>query len=79
MLLVMNFAVWLLLLLIRAGDIHLNPGPFDNDQSFSSSASSGTRQSIDFTKYLTIVHHNVQSLFPKIDEIYTEFKDFDIL
>ena len=69
--------VWLSILLIRSGDIQLNPGP--QDTSFNSSFSSAPSFSADYAKYLTIIHHNVQSILPKLDEIYIELKDFDIL
>ena len=72
--------MWLSILLIRSGDIHVNPGPAGHDNSMNSSSSSlSSFINIDYSKYLTIIHHNVQSLFPKIDEIYAEFKEIDIL
>ena len=72
-----NAFMWLSVLLIRSGDIQLNPGPLN--ESYSSTFSSVPSVSADHSKYLSVIHHNVQSILPKLDEIYIELKGFDIL
>ncbi len=81
--------IWILTFL--SGDVHPNPGPIDSnnslDYSFSSNSSSISSQelvpdittSLDISHHLSFVHYNVQSLYPKLDILRTELRDFDIL
>ena len=85
---------WLYILLYIAGDIHPNPGPYTssvNDNSSSSSPSSTLLSSsstspvssmlnvTDLSRYLSVVHYNVQSIIHKIDVLGSELLNFDIL
>ena len=72
---------WLSVLIIRSGDVQPNPGPsvtsqnsINSDSSFSSCTSS-----FALANHFSIVHYNVQSLLPKLDNLSIELKDFDIL
>ena len=73
---------WLICLLLKAGDIHPNPGP-----STSSSTSNISQSSLNnsFTAILSSFHHlsfvqyNVQSIYNKLDTLSVELSQFDIL
>ena len=52
------------MLLLLSGDISLNPGPFYNNQSLDS-----YEWDVFRSKRIHLIHLNVNSLFPKIDEI----------
>ena len=74
--------MWLINLLLASGDVHPNPGPSSSDtvstdSSFTSSVS--LMGSINLSKHLSFVHYNVQSLVTKLDLLYTELNEFDIL
>ena len=73
--------LWLSVILTCSGDIHPNPGPtFSNHNSSDPDSSySSIGSALDFSHHLSIVHYNVQSLLPKLDNMYVELKDFDIL
>ena len=60
----MNYKSFLGILLILSGDISLNPGPVYNNQSLHSNEWNVFR-----SKGIHLIHLNVNSLFPKIDEI----------
>ncbi|VDI64806.1 Hypothetical predicted protein [Mytilus galloprovincialis] len=68
------------ILLILAG-IEVNPGPSDDIDSSQSSINSTDMSDFGelFSKSVSILHLNVQSLAPKIDLIQAEYSDFDIL
>ena len=67
-------------LILLAGDIHPNPGPASTDSNVSSMSSvTSNRDFIDTSKHISFVHYNVQSIAPKLDLLYTELKEFDIL
>lgn len=71
-----------LIILLKAGDIHPNPGPdisISGDSFLSSDQSSNIIQSFDFCRYFSFVHYNVQSIFHKLNLLSTELNDFDIL
>ena len=75
------FSCWLVLLLFLSGDIHPNPGPA-TPPSPSSSSSSNISIAPNLSSLchnLSIVHYNVQSIFPKLEVLHTELIDFDIL
>ena len=60
----MNKKSFLRTLLILSGDISLNPGPVYNNQSLHSNEWNVFR-----SKGIHLIHLNVNSLLPKIDEI----------
>ena len=60
----MNNKSFLRILLILSGDISLNPGPVYNNQSLHSNEWHVFR-----SKGIHLIHLNVNSLLPKIDEI----------
>ena len=73
---------WLCALILRAGDVHPNPGPSSNSSSTSLNTSIASSSNINFlnlANHLSFVHYNVQSLAPKLDILATELMDFDIL
>jgi hypothetical protein len=63
---------WFYLLLLLAGDIHEHPGP-------ESTSSSYTDTTFSISHHLSFVHLNVQSIRHKLDILYSELVDFDIL
>ena len=71
-------------LLLCCGDIHPHPGPVSStsnisiDSSLSNSSSSMT-DNLNLSHHLSFVHYNVQSISSKLDIIYSELLDFDIL
>ena len=80
--------LWLWNLILQAGDVHMNPGPVSgstssahDNASFSSSSSlsSSLSDALDMSRHFCFVHYNIQSLLPKLDQIYTELKDFDVI
>ena len=67
-----------------SGDIHPNPGPSSTTSSSSSSDSttsmtSSIIKSLNLNHHLSFVHYNVQSITSKLDVLYTELLDFDLL
>ena len=66
------------MILKQSGDIHPNPGP-SSVSSDTSSVQASILSSIDFSKHLSFVHYNVQSVFPKLDALFAELRDLDIL
>ena len=72
---------WLIFLLLLAGDIHPNPGPSSVSRVASSSASMSNSlfSSLNVTHNLSFVHYNVQSILSKLDTLYAELYEFDIL
>ena len=71
--------LWLALLLQQSGDVHPNPGPSSVSSDTSSASAASILSSIDFAKHLSFVHYNVQSVFPKLDVLFAELCDLDIL
>ena len=71
---------WLIvLLLLRSGNVHPNPGPSSISSVTSSGYSASILSSISLSRHLSFVHYNVQSIVPKLDVLLTELYDFDIL
>lgn len=71
---------WLIvLLLLRSGNVHPNPGPSSISSDTSSGSSASVLSSISLSRHLSFVHYNVQSIVPKLDILLTELYDFDIL
>ena len=75
---VANLVAWLFLLLLSDGDIHTNPGPGSTNSTYSSIADNISLGSLQ-QSFFSFVHLNVQSLQYKLDAVYTEFCEFDIL
>ena len=76
------FTYCFIYLLFCSGDVHPNPGPLTPASSSTSTSSSNLSISsnpISLCQNLSIVHYNVQSIFPKLEVIHTELFDFDIL
>ena len=72
--------IWLIvLLLLRSGNVHPNPGPSSISSVTSSGSSASILSSITLSRHLSFVHYNVQSIVPKLDVLLTELYDFDIL
>ena len=77
-------ATWTYSLLLCCGDIHPHPGPLSStstisiDSSLSNSSCSMTNN-LNLSHHLSFVHYNVQSISSKLDIIYSELLDFDIL
>ena len=71
------------LLLLQSGYVHPNPGPSsvssDTSDNLSRSSASSVLDSINLYRHLSFVHHNVQSIVPKLDMILAELFDFDVL
>ena len=59
--------LWLALLLQQSGDFHPNP---DHSSDTSSASAASIVSSIDFSKHLSFIHYNVQSVFPKLDLLF---------
>ena len=80
-----DLVIWLSILLIRSGDVHKNPGPvtsssFDSSFGSASSLSSGSLNLSELiSSHLSFVHYNVQSLAPKIHQLYADLCSFDVL
>ena len=86
---ILLFSLYKLLFLFLCGDVELNPGPDEQSersfQSFYSKSYSSDLldysldTSVFIKKYISIVHLNVRSLLPKIDQLSVEFQHFDII
>ena len=63
------------LLLIRSGDIELNPGP----NLLESESDSITMDDVSISKCFSIVHYNIQSVTNKIDLIGAELNNFSVI
>ena len=77
---------WLCIFLVKAGDVHPNPGPSYSSSSLSSLSSSlssslaGSMSSyLNQFHHLSFIHYNVQSIINKLDLLSPELSDFDIL
>ena len=83
LLLVFNIITWLLLLLLRAGDIQPNPGPrpvaSSSGSSFSSNLSTDVFSHLNLSNNLSFVQYNVQSVLNKLDFLQAELFEIDIL
>ena len=65
------------LILIRCGDIELNPGPGLDSDTSSSTASAFF--DLELKIKFSVVHNNVQSLLNKVDIIQSELQQFDVI
>ena len=65
------------LILIRCGDIELNPGPELDSDSSSSTASAFS--DLELKNKFSVVHYNVQSIINKVDIIQSELQQFDVI
>ena len=65
-------------LILRAGDVHPNPGPQPSESSCSLS-SSDLYNFLKHPNHLSTIHYNVQSITNKIDTLIAEFSFFDII
>ena len=65
------------LILIRCGDIELNPGPELDSDSSSSTASAFS--DLELKNKFSVVHYNVQSILNKVDIIQSELQQFDVI
>ena len=79
-----NSILWFILLLLKAGDVELNPGPNTSINSDSDTSSNNTSiPDINFEDIVrnsfSVVHLNVQSIRHKLDIIEAELSNFDIL
>ena len=73
-----NIISWTAILLIIAGDVKLNPGPSSNNSSLNSSQDAVSKL-INSNHYLSCIHYNIQSIQHKLDILYTELNEFDVL
>ena len=69
--------VFLVILIVLSGDVHPNPGP--EISRSNSTSSSYLSESINLSKYISFMHYNVQSIKHKLDTLFAEYRDFDIL
>lgn len=74
-LMVSNFWLFTMIILL-SGDVHPNPGP-GSASSFGSSPTASIQTS--FYEHLSIVHVNIQSLFPKMDILEVELQYYDLV
>ena len=65
------------LILIRYGDIELNPGPELDSDSSSSTASAFS--DLELKNKFSVVHYNVKSILNKVDIIQSELQQFDVI
>ena len=66
------------LLLLKCGDVELNPGP--NSNTFSSSVSSAvTLNETELANKFSIVHYNIQSISNKKDLLEAKLSNFDVI
>ena len=65
---------WIALLVKLSGDVHPNPGPLPRERSSSSHING-----LIYPNHLSTVHYNVQSIRNKVDILYTEFSESDIV
>ena len=74
---IFEYYVFIRMLLLRAGDIELNPGPDSDKDSLLSDSSLETSDIIRNNFF--IVHYNVQSAARKIDLLESELSNFDVI
>ena len=74
---IFEYYVFIRLLLLRAGDIKLNPGPDSDNDSLLSDSSLETSDII--RNNFSIVHYNVQSAARKSDLLESELSNFDVI
>ena len=70
---VFHFIFYNLLLILRAGDVHPNPGPQSNESSCSVSTTTDIYNFLNLPNHLSTVLYNVQSISKKLDTLTAEF------
>ncbi len=73
-----HLLTYILLRIILSGDVHINPGPNSSRLNSSSSTFQVLKVWI-FLRIISFVHYNVQSIVQKLDVLYAELREFDIL
>ena len=75
------FTIWMIYLILLAGDVELNPGPASIDSgSISNDLSDSSMIDLSiFEQNFSIVHYNIQSLVGKLDQIQIELSHFDVI
>ena len=73
--------IWMIYLILLAGDVELNPGPASIDSgSISNDLSDSSIIDVSiFEQNFSIVHYNIQSLVGKLDQIQIELSHFDVI
>lgn len=72
--------LWLTVLLLdQSGDVHPNPGPSTVSSDTSSNSTASFLSHATLSNHLSFVHYNVQSVFSKLDLLFSELHTFDIL
>ena len=61
------------------GDVEVNPRPNSGEGDADSSINSSFSSYQMLSNYLSIFHHNIQSLLPKLDLIKAEADAYDVL
>ena len=70
----------LLLCILLSGDVHTGPYSQNSHSNTSPNTStSSSNSSIDLSNHISFAHYNVQSVLSKLDYLYTELHDFDII
>ena len=77
--LITTLILWITLLLQQSGDIHPNPGPSSVSSDTSLTSTASILSAVDFSKHLSFVHYNVQSVFHKLAVSFAELCGLDIL
>ncbi len=70
--------LWFSNLLCLSGDIESNPGP-SSISTDSSDDGIGELSEDLFRQNFAVVHYNVQSLLPKLNQLYAELSHFDVI
>ena len=70
--------IWIVLLILLSGDVHLNPGP-SLSEGPTSSYTNDLYNFLNYPNHLWTVHYNVQSLRHKVDLLFVEFSKFDVI
>ena len=73
----------MIFVIILSGDVHPKPGPTEYEESPDTSSTSTYAYDIynflNLPNNLSVVHYNFQSIRHKIDLLFTEFSQFDII
>ena len=72
-------SVMILLLILKSGDVHPNPGPPHSESSDSWSSSLDLYNFPNLPNHLSTIHYNVQSIANKLDTFIAEFSFFDVV
>ena len=79
--LTISIVIGMIFVIILSGDVHPNPGPTEYEESpdTSSTYSNDIYNFLNLPNHLSVVHYNVQSIRHKIDLLFAEFSQFDII